>query len=164
MLQFGEYTIAWFAYIVAIIGLLVVAYRLFRGIPWRYLRHFIVVTIAAILLTPAIGLEDYWAPAWIIGSLELLFGGLESALPAGRIILIVSFASLLLYTLIHLVFFRGRKASQGDSSEKGSSNSDSSTHGTSKTNATKKGATKTNSHPASSESSQHRPNISPRTS
>jgi len=101
MLQFGEYTIAWLVYIGAIAGLLVTVHRLFRGLSWR---HFIVVAIAAILLTPAIGLEHYWAPAWIIGSLELLFGGVEAAFPAGRIILIVSFATLLIYTLLHLLF------------------------------------------------------------
>ena len=84
-----DYTNGWLVYIAAAIGLLVVFWRMTRGIPWPYVRHSLWITVVVFLLTPAVGHAHFLAPAWIIGILELLFTGMESFLPMVRLLLIV---------------------------------------------------------------------------
>lgn len=105
MLQLQEYSLVWAIYYVAIVGLLMVTWRLFKGIPWRYLRRLLWITVLVLLATPAIGQSNYWAPAWIIGILELLFGGVESAEPAGRILLMMWVVCVTSYTVVSLIKF-----------------------------------------------------------
>lgn len=126
MAQFGEYTIAWLAYLVSVIGLLVVAWRVFRGIPWCYVRRVLWLTVAVLLLTPAIGTElvatdsassqNYWAPAWLIGSLEALFGGVDTAIPVAQMVGIVLLVVLAVYTVFSVIMLlvRIRKGEKKD--------------------------------------------------
>lgn len=101
--QLGEYTIAWLVYLAAVLGLLIVCWRLFRGIGWRYVRRVLWLTCAVLLLTPAIGAKDYWAPAWIMGSLEALFGGLDIAIPIATMMGTVLGVVLGLYTVFSII-------------------------------------------------------------
>ncbi len=103
MIQFQEYTIGWLAYILSVMGLLIVTWRLFRGVRWSYLRGLIQVSVLVFLATPAIGDAQYWAPAWIIAALELLFGGIEGAMPSILIIGKVLGVAVLAYTVISLI-------------------------------------------------------------
>lgn len=121
MLQFQEYNIAWMIYFAASIGLVVLAWQLFRFIAWRYLRGLLILTTMVLFLTPAIGDSQYWAPAWIIASLQLLFEGVEGAEPAARILLFVWAFCFIAYTLfkLSLLFFgSGKQNSRQDSARK----------------------------------------------
>jgi hypothetical protein len=109
MLEFQEYASGWLIYLLSVMGLLIVTWRLFRAIPWVYPRSIIFLTVLVLLVTPILGDNGYWSPAWIVGSLEFLFGGLDSVLPVLRIMLIVWLSTILLYTVIKLLFFRGKK-------------------------------------------------------
>jgi hypothetical protein len=109
MAEFQEYSTAWLVYGLAVIGLLAVTWRISRFIPWSYLRGVMITTAAALFLTPALTESSYWAPAWIVAVLELLFSDLESILPVLRILLIVWLAALISYTIIKLIFLRKPK-------------------------------------------------------
>ena len=111
MIQLQEYSIAWLIYLVASLGLVVLAWRLFRIISWRYLRRVLVLTALVVFLTPAIGDNQYWAPAWIIASLQLLFEGVEGAEPAARILLLVWLFCFCVYSIISLWFLLTGKRS-----------------------------------------------------
>ena len=103
--MFGEYVSAWLVYLLSAVGLLVVCWRICRGIPWVFLRRTLLVTAAVVLLTPAVGVNQYWAPAWVIGMLELLFTGLEETMPAFQILMVVWLVALLAYILLITTFF-----------------------------------------------------------
>jgi len=109
MVEFQEYSSAWLFYSLAVIGLLAVTWRISRFITWSYLRGIMIITVAAFFLTPALADSNYWAPAWIVAVLELLFNDLESILPVLRILLIVWLTALIVYTLIKVLFFRKPK-------------------------------------------------------
>jgi hypothetical protein len=111
MLEFQEYASGWLVYLLSVMGLLIVTWRLFRAIPWVYPRRIIFLTVLVLFVTPVLGDNGYWSPAWIVGSLEFLFGGLDSVLPILRIMLLIWLIIILLYTVIQLCFFsRGKKA------------------------------------------------------
>jgi hypothetical protein len=110
MLEFQEYASGWLVYLLSVMGLLIVTWRLFRAMPWVYPRRIIFLTILVLFVTPVLGDNGYWSPAWIVGSLEFLFGGLDSVLPILRIMLIIWLVTILLYTVITFCFFRGKKA------------------------------------------------------
>jgi hypothetical protein len=113
MAEFQEYSSAWLVYGLVVIGLLAVTWRISKFIPWAYLRGVMITTVAVLFLTPALAESNYWAPAWIVAILELLFSDLESILPVLRILLIVWLAALISYTLIKILFFRKPKAKRG---------------------------------------------------
>lgn len=111
-MPYNEYTIAWSIYYVAVLGLLLVTGRMFRGISSRYIRRILWLTIAVILATPAIGEQQYWAPAWVIGILESLFGGFVMAEAVAYLLVVVWGVIIVLYTVIHIIFLRGKKESK----------------------------------------------------
>lgn len=116
MVQFQEYNIAWAIYVIASLGLIALAWQLFRCIAWRYVRGVLLLTALALFLTPAIGDSQYWAPAWIIASLQLLFEGVEGAEPAARILLFVWLFCFIVYTLFKIILFfmrSGKQSSKG---------------------------------------------------
>jgi beta-lactamase regulating signal transducer with metallopeptidase domain len=118
MVEFQEYSSAWLVYFAAVAGLLIVTWRLFRGISWAYPRKLIFITVAVLLLTPVLDSANYWAPAWIVASLEFLFSSdLEKVMPILRIMLIIWCVAAISLTFIMLIFFRGKK---NVSSSKGS--------------------------------------------
>ena len=100
-----DYTNGWLVYIAAAIGLLVVFWRITKGIPWSYVRHPLWITVTVFLLTPAVGHAHFLAPAWIIGILELLFTGMESFLPMVRLLLIVWLSALVLYVSASMAYY-----------------------------------------------------------
>ncbi len=110
MIQFQEYSIAWAIYFVASLGLVFLAWRLFRGLGWRYLRRVLVLTALVLFLTPAIGESQYWAPAWIIAALQLLFEGVEGAEPAASILFLVWLFCVSVYSVLSLWFSFMRKS------------------------------------------------------
>ena len=113
MLDLSEYTIPWLIYVAASAGLLLVSWRVFRGVPWRYVRQLLLLTVAVILLTPVMGNENFWAPAWVIAALEAFFGDLELAASVGKIIVIIWGVVIVLYTIISRVFFKRQPVSSG---------------------------------------------------
>jgi hypothetical protein len=100
-----EYIIGWCLYIIAVVGLLVVFWHITRHIPWFYFKQSLRLIVAALLLLPA-SVEDaaaYWAPAWIKGFLQLVFGGgMEAFIPIGINLLIAALGALLTYLLLTL--------------------------------------------------------------
>lgn len=106
MAEFQEYSSTWLIYGIAVIGLLAVTWRISRFIAFSYLRGILLVTAAVFFLTPVLAENSYWAPAWIVAVLELLFSGLDSILPILRMLLIVWLVALISYTIIKLVFLR----------------------------------------------------------
>jgi hypothetical protein len=134
MVQFQEYGMAWLVYFLSVIGLLIVTWRLFRSIPWPYFRGIILCTVAALLLTPVLSEQNYWAPAWLVTILELLFGGIEDLtgiMPVIKIVLVIWLVLLLVYTLTKLMFFRGIGSSRVPTNTKKHIPSGSSLHKTS---------------------------------
>ena len=109
MAEFQEYSTAWLVYGVAVIGLLVVTWRISLLVPWLYLRGVMISTAAVLFFTPALAENNYWAPAWIVAVLELLFSDVDSILPVLRILLIVWLVTLIVYTIITLIFLRKSK-------------------------------------------------------
>ncbi|MGS2718839.1 hypothetical protein ACVBE9_11740 [Eionea flava] len=109
MAEFQEYSASWLLYGIAVIGLLAVTWRISQWIRFSYLRGIVLVTAAVLFLTPVVAENSYWAPAWIVAVLELLFSDLETILPILRMLLIVWLVALISYTVIKLVFLRKPK-------------------------------------------------------
>lgn len=109
MAEFQEYSSSWIVYGLAVIGLLVVTWRISKPIPFSYLRGVMITTVAVLFFTPTLTENNYWAPAWIVAFLELLFNGLDSILPVLRILLIVWLIALVTYTIVKLVFLKKPK-------------------------------------------------------
>ena len=107
MFGFEEYIIGWAVYLVAVVGLLVVFWRMTRSIPWFYFKRGLRLAVAALLLVPMLIPESqgFYAPAWIQGGLLLVFDGVESFLPAGRILALSVAVSLLVYLLLEIVLY-----------------------------------------------------------
>lgn len=83
------YLWAWGAYLIGALGLLLTLWHITRplGRDWR---HLLLVSVAALLLTPAPlpGMEvTLWVPALFVVVLEGMFEGQETAAPAGMILL-----------------------------------------------------------------------------
>jgi hypothetical protein len=110
MLQFQEYSMAWLVYVLAIIGLLIVTWRLFRAVPSAYIRRMIIITVAVLFITPVISESSYWAPAWIVAALEFLFSGVDGMMGILNILLSVWCVAIVLYSAVHIAFFRKNKA------------------------------------------------------
>jgi signal transduction histidine kinase len=70
----NEYLLAWSAYGIAALGLLLVWFRITRPM-WRYLREPLRLVVAVLLLTPTIvdPAKELFAPAVAITALDLLF-------------------------------------------------------------------------------------------
>lgn len=117
MVQFQEYSTAWVIYLLAIIGLLLVTWRLFRGVPSSYIRRMIIVTVAVLFITPVLNESTYWAPAWIVAILEILFTGIDGTMHIVNIVLSVWCVAIAVYSLIHVIFFRKKKGVAGDNTQ-----------------------------------------------
>lgn len=112
MFSFQEYLGAWLVYIVCVVGLLAVFWRITKHLPWFYLKQCLRLTVASLLLVPAVveGNTLYWAPAWIKGLLSLIFSGGEGFWPIGKLLLIAVIASFIIYLLLLIIqhFYRQR--------------------------------------------------------
>lgn len=109
MLEFQEYSTAWLMYFAAVIGLLLVTWRLLLNLSLRYLRGVLFITVAVFLVTPVLDNTSYWTPAWIMASLEFLFSGIDKVMPVLRIMLIIWCVAIAAYSVVFLLFLRGKK-------------------------------------------------------
>ena len=100
MEQFQEYSLAWTVYFLASIGLAVLGWWMCRRASLPYLRHMWVLFILVFLLTPAMTDNQYWAPAWIVTALQLLFGDVSSAVVALRLLIVVGIVVLIFYSIV----------------------------------------------------------------
>ncbi len=105
MFSIEEYIIGWAVYLVAVIGLLAVFWRMTRSIPWLYFKQSLRLVVAALLLLPATieAMPTYWAPAWVKGLLHLIFSGVEGFWPVGRSLLIGVLFTLVVYLVLLIV-------------------------------------------------------------
>jgi len=89
MFTFEEYLTGWLIYMGLIIGVLAIFWWLTRAIPWLHFKQVLRLIVSAILLAPVAVPEttSLWAPAWIVGALELIFGGVEGFMPIGIVLL-----------------------------------------------------------------------------
>lgn len=99
-----EHIIAWSIYMAVVIGLLGVFWHFTRAISWFYSKQCLRLGAATFLLMPtaASNTSVYWAPAWVVGFLELIFSGLDGFLPIGRLLLMGLLAALLVYLVLVL--------------------------------------------------------------
>jgi len=119
MFSFQEYISTWLFYVVCVVVLLAVFWRISKGIPWLHVKQCARLAVASLLLVPAIvdGTTLYWSPAWIKGVLTLIFSGQESFLPIGKILLIAVLASFVIYflLLIALHFYKQQRQAKSSS-------------------------------------------------
>ncbi|MGH1486603.1 MAG: hypothetical protein ACRBCI_10315 [Cellvibrionaceae bacterium] len=102
MFSAQEYIVGWLVYLIAVVGLLFIFWRMTRRIPWLYLKQCLRLIVATVLLLPA-AVDDathYWAPAWIKGFLQLVFGEMEQFLPIATNMLIAALGSIIVYVLL----------------------------------------------------------------
>ena len=96
---------AWSVYIAGSLGLLCVAWRLTKGLS-REWRHLLLVSVAAVLLTPGgMSVDGEWvlAPALFILVFDGLFESLAKASQAGLVLLGVWLAALLASLVFQLL-------------------------------------------------------------
>ncbi|MBX2809437.1 MAG: hypothetical protein KTR20_12500 [Cellvibrionaceae bacterium] len=99
-----QHIIGWLVYVAVVIALLSVFWSMTAAIRWFYVKQCLRLSAAALLLMPTLASNTqlYWAPAWVVGFLELIFAGIEGFLPTGRLLLIAVVAALLIYCLLLL--------------------------------------------------------------
>lgn len=106
------YTIAWILYIAGALALLAVVWRMTRNAR-REWRHLLLVSAAALLLTPGpivVEQDLFLAPAFFILVLDGLFDTLASASRAGLVLLGVWLVALVL-SLVYQLLVRPKGAS-----------------------------------------------------
>ncbi len=117
----NAYLWAWGAYVLGALGLLIVGWRITRGMQTEW-RSLLLISAAALLLTPA-ALPDMeqtvLAPALFILVLQGLFEGGNFALPAALLLLGVWVVGLLISLAVHLlVHSKSRSKSQPQARER----------------------------------------------
>lgn len=117
----NAYLWAWGAYVLGALGLLIVGWRITRGMQTEW-RSLFLISAAALLLTPAAlpGMEQtVLAPALFILVLQGLFEGGNFALPAALLLLGVWVVGLLISLAVHLlVHSKARSKSQPQARER----------------------------------------------
>lgn len=99
------YTLAWILYLVGALALLAAAWRVTRGFR-REWRHLLLVSAAALLLTPgpmAVNDAMMLAPALFVLVLDGLFDTLDSASRAGLIMVGVWLVALVISLVFQLL-------------------------------------------------------------
>lgn len=107
MFTFEEYFIGWLVYFAFIIGVLAVFWWLTKAIPWINVKNALRVMVSAVFLVPVRVPETdaLWAPAWIVGALELIFSGVEAFIPIGQTLLIAAVLALLIYCVLYSLWW-----------------------------------------------------------
>jgi|GEM_PF-756046 len=102
MFTVEQYVIGWSVYLLAVIGLLAVFWRMTRIIRWFYPRQVLRLIAAAFLLTPYSINEasEYLAPAWLMAGLEMVFSGLDGFERAGRPTITAALIALIVYLVM----------------------------------------------------------------
>lgn len=101
------YVMAWLVYLLAATGIILVSWRITRGMTLRRTRRTIRALIAVVLLTPInIGQQSSWlAPAYLVGAYDFVLGDVQRAQIAG-VYLCAAFALLMLLILLESVLRR----------------------------------------------------------
>lgn len=114
MLDYTEYTIVWCLYLLAMVGLLVVWWRITRPIPWTTPKQLLRVLLAAPLLIPApvaVGTSD-WAPAIFVLLFDMTLVDESAPLRALPFLIYALILGLLLFAADALFrYWRDKKAS-----------------------------------------------------
>jgi len=103
MFSAEEYLFGWFFYLSAVIGLLIVFWRITQDmITWFYVRQLLRLSVATLLLTPYLVNESssYLAPAWTVAGLDILFSEAGAFWRAGGPLLVIWCAIVLLHCLL----------------------------------------------------------------
>ncbi|MFT6388212.1 MAG: hypothetical protein ACJAUP_001589 [Cellvibrionaceae bacterium] len=107
MFSFQQYISAWLFYIVCVVFLLAVFWRISKNIPWLHVKQCARLAVASLFLVPAIveGTTIYWSPAWIKGLLTLIFSGQEGIFPMAKVLLTAVLASFIIYFFILMALY-----------------------------------------------------------
>jgi hypothetical protein len=116
MFSFEEYIIGWSVYLVAVMGILAVFWRMTRSIPWLHVKQCLRLIVATLFLVPTFvepqaiqSSFHYLSPAWIQGILQLIFSSIEKAIPIGRLLLMSLLGVFIIYLLILIAQYFVRK-------------------------------------------------------
>ncbi|MFK8018268.1 MAG: hypothetical protein AB8B86_00725 [Pseudomonadales bacterium] len=124
----NDYLVMWAVYLLGVVGLLIVAWRLTRSWP-RWLSLSLRFILACLLLVPAMVESErhQYAPAWVVAPFDWLSKGPEQAAPAINALLLWTLGALAVVLLAKAVHYlwvssrRKRAAAEADGgSEKGS--------------------------------------------
>lgn len=101
------YVFAWLVYLLAALGIILVSWRMTRGLKLRRTRRTLRAVIAVILLTPInIGQHSSWlAPAYLVAAYDFALGDYQRAQIAG-VYLCAAFVLLMLLILLESVLRR----------------------------------------------------------
>ncbi len=112
MFSFEEYVVAWLAYLVCVLGVLSVFWRITRALPWLYCKQSLRLIVASMLLVPAQVEESplFWAPAWVKAMLVFVFSGTDELMSVGKLVLTGTLFALIVYFTLSIImlFFRKR--------------------------------------------------------
>lgn len=103
-------TMAWLVYLIGAVALVAVVWRLTRNAR-RDWRHLSVVSVAALLLTPAQidSVNNYWAPALLTLILDMAFGSVtDESTGQSVLLLVIVWLLALMASLVFLLMTRGR--------------------------------------------------------
>lgn len=106
MFSSSEYVMAWMAYLVGSVGMMIVVWYLTRKITFSALRHLLQLVAAILMVTPyyADPQQPYLAPALIMALLEGIFEGPEAMWRAGIPLLATLFCGIVLLVIIELLW------------------------------------------------------------
>jgi len=116
MLTAENYQMAWMFYLAGCALGLMVFWRMLRALPWGEFKQLLLLSLAALLLTPVAADPEqlFLAPAWLVSMLELIFKGPEAAARGGMPLLISWAAVLVLALCMQLAYryYRQRKTAR----------------------------------------------------
>lgn len=97
MLSSTEYMIVWACYLLSAAGLTLAWWRLTSAVAWSQLRQVLRALIVMLLFTPWTleGQPQFWAPAFIVASLDALSDGVQAASRAGIPLLVAELVGLI---------------------------------------------------------------------
>ncbi len=106
-MEITTYIWAWVFYLLSATGLIMIFWRITRGVRWRRTRRTSRALVAVLLLTPIniVEGESWLAPAYLVGAYDWVLGQNERALEAGMY-LAWAFAILITVILLESVLRR----------------------------------------------------------
>ena len=109
----NDYLVMWAVYLLGVVGLLIVAWRLTRSWP-SWLGLSLRFILACLLLVPAMveSERDQYAPAWVVAPFDWLSKGPEQAAPTINALLswtLGALAIVLLAKAVHYLLLSSRR-------------------------------------------------------
>lgn len=110
--QASSYLLAWGAYVVSVLGMMAVAWRITRGWFWAFKTATRLLVVACLLTPIDVGIEKNWyAPAYLVAIYEQVLGNSEMALKAvshiGIVLALLIAFSVLAWIIKKLFHFGG---------------------------------------------------------